>query len=71
VPDFVGEASTCAGRKRGEHLEFKPSLNNVYGNYYALGYRFKNAGDDAAVLWTVWKKQGGEWRIVSYAVITP
>jgi hypothetical protein len=42
-----------------------------YGRFYAAGIRFKRAGAAGAVLWTVWAREGGDWRVVSYLVIAP
>jgi hypothetical protein len=71
VPDYMAEAAMCAGKTRGQDIEFKPGDQKIYGNYYALGFRLKDAGPEAAVLWTVWTKTESGWRIVTYAVITP
>jgi hypothetical protein len=33
--------------------------------------RIRRAGDEAAVLWMVWSKVGGAWKVVSYLAMTP
>ena len=42
-----------------------------YGQFYATSTRFKRAGADGAVLWTIWAKDGAAWKVVSYLVIAP
>ena len=37
----------------------------------AAGTRLKQAGPEAAVFWTVWARQGRDWKVVSYLVIAP
>jgi hypothetical protein len=72
VPDHMAAAAGCTERKPGEELYFKePGTGKLYGNYYATGFRLANTVGDPSVLWTVWAKDGGEWKIVSYFLMTP
>ena len=72
VPDHMAAAAGCQERKPGEDLYFKePGTGKVYGNYYATGFRLAKTVGDPSVLWTVWKKDAGEWKIVSYFLMTP
>jgi hypothetical protein len=71
VPDSMGNAVDCAQLKPGEKPRFDGEGPRTYGRFYAVSLRFKRAGAEAAVLWTVWARQGQEWKVVSYLVITP
>ena len=71
VPDYMGEGADCSRRVPGEELAFRDPQNKVYGNYYAIGFRLTVSPEQAGVLWTVWHKEGTEWKIVSYLVLTP
>ena len=71
VPDSMGIAADCARLKPGGTPKFDAEEPRRYGRFYAVSLRIKRAGDEAAVLWMVWAKQGQQWRIVSYVVITP
>ena len=72
IPDYMAAAASCANRKPGEDLDFTPpSHGPKYGNYYATGFKLAKQVEDSGVLWTVWSKEGGQWKIVSYALLTP
>lgn len=72
VPDYMAAAANCANRKPGEDPDFAPPrLGPRYGNYYATGFKLAKQVEDSGVLWTVWDKEGGQWKIVSYALLTP
>jgi len=71
IPDYMGEGANCSKRAPGEEPAFQGSQDKVYGNYYAVGFRLTASPEDAGVLWTVWHKEGAEWKIVSYLVLTP
>jgi hypothetical protein len=70
VPDFMGTAADCAQLKPGETPRFDREGPPTYGQFYVVSLRLKRAGAEAAVLWLVWARQGQEWRIVSYTVVT-
>jgi len=67
----MGTAADCAQLKPGETPRFNPGGHPTYGRFYAVSLRIKRAGDEAAALWMVWTRQGQEWKIVCYLVITP
>ena len=72
VPDHMAAAAKCQDRKPGEDVYFQePSTGKVYGNYYAAGFRLARTVGDPAVLWTVWAKESGQWKVVSYFLMTP
>jgi len=72
VPDHMAAAAGCTERKPGEELYFQePGSGKVYGNYYAVGFRLAKTVGDPSVLWTVWTKDSGQWKIISYFLMTP
>jgi hypothetical protein len=66
----MGTAADCAQLKPGETPRFDREGPPTYGQFYVVSLRLKRAGAEAAVLWLVWARQGQEWRIVSYTVVT-
>ena len=71
VPDSMGTAADCARLKPGEPPRFDREGPPTYGRFYAMSLRIKRAGEEAAVLWMVWAKQGQDWKVVSYLAVTP
>ncbi|MCI0348848.1 MAG: hypothetical protein L0Z53_05425, partial [Acidobacteriales bacterium] len=71
IPDYMAAAADCARRAPGQDLVFDESAGRGYGNAYAMGFKVAASEGDPAALWLVWMKQGGAWRIVSFAVLAP
>jgi hypothetical protein len=71
VPDSVATAVDCAQLKPGETPRLDREKPGTYGQFYAVSLRLRRGGEEAAVLWTVWARQGVDWKIVSYLLITP
>jgi hypothetical protein len=72
IPDHMAAATDCQGREAGKEIYFeKPATGNVYGNYYATGFRLSKPGGEAGVLWAVRAKESGQWKVVSYFLVTP
>jgi hypothetical protein len=71
IPDSMGAAAECDRLKPGVVPRVDRDGPEAYGRFYAASVRFKRAGADGAVLWTVWAREGRDWRIVSYLVIVP
>jgi hypothetical protein len=70
APDYMGEGADCSqrlevGRKWEEHAA------KVYGNYMGTLFEMKLLGDEPAVFLLVWKKEGGDWKVVAYHILTP
>ena len=71
VPDNMAASAGCQSRKPGEVLYFQePATGKVYGNFYAVGFRLARTIGDPAMLWTIWAKESGKWKIVSYILIS-
>jgi len=71
IPDAMAAAAECDRLKPGLVPRVDRSGAKEYGRFYAASIRFKRAGADGAVLWTVWAKERNEWKVVSYLVIAP
>jgi hypothetical protein len=71
IPDSMGAAAECDRLKPGVVPRVDRDGPETYGRFYAASVRFKRAGADGAVLWTVWAREDDAWRIVSYLVIVP
>lgn len=71
MPDSMGTALDCAQLKSGEPPTLDREGPQTYGRFYAVSLRLKRAGEEAAVLWLVWAKEGPDWKVVSYLPVTP
>lgn len=70
VPDHMAATADC--REAGKEIYFeKPASGNVYGNSYATGFRLSKPGGEAGVLWAMWGKESGQWKVISYFLVTP
>jgi hypothetical protein len=64
-------AAECHRLKPGVAPHFEREGDKTYGNFYAVAIRFRRAGPDGSVLWTVWGRTGASWKVVSYLLIAP
>ncbi len=64
LPDHIGMAYGCD--KRLEETTWKEPENKVYGNYYAVAMQFNLIGDDPAILYLLWAKRAGSWKIIAF-----
>ncbi len=72
IPEYMGDSLDCAVRTGNEPRTNQPHAGaKNYGKYYAMGFKLKKAGEDTAVLWTVWAQEGQVWKLSSYTVLTP
>jgi len=72
LPDYMAEAVDCSSLSASDQISFVPPPGEKkYGSYYATGFSFRIGGPDAGVLWLVWGKEQGTWKVLSYAVIAP
>jgi hypothetical protein len=71
LPDVLGDALACAGAAAALTPWVDLSGKSAYGRYYAASTRLRRAGEDAAVLWTVWAERASRWQVVSYRVLSP
>ena len=66
-PNYVAGNYGCAYRLSGGDLLPAPD-NPVYGNYYILGFQTRTFTGQPAVLFTLWGRRGGDWKIVAFHV---
>jgi hypothetical protein len=69
-PDYLAEQYDCR-RIVGNTVDYSRPAEKVYGNYYGTAIRFKLAGEDPAVLYLIWSRVDGSWKITSYSVLRP
>lgn len=72
LPGSMASQLDCSKLRRGE----SPPVENAsgaksYGSHFATGFRLKRSGPDAAILWALWGREAGAWKVTSYAVMTP
>jgi hypothetical protein len=68
LPDHMGAAYGCD--KPLTEVAWQHQGNNVYGNYYAAAIRLNLTGEDSAVLYLLWAKDSGVWKITAFYVLT-
>jgi hypothetical protein len=71
VPDSLVSSFECEKRSTKNPYTSDDAAQNVYGNYYATLFTFRTAGDHPAALTLLWGKDNGQWKIISYEVVTP
>jgi hypothetical protein len=73
IPDSMALQADCSKMKPGEHLVVAPptSAPKNYGQYYATGFQLTKAVEQPSVLWIIWTRENGQWKIVAYHVLTP
>ena len=71
VPDSLASSFECEKRSTKHPYRGDDPAQKVYGNYYLMLFTFRTAGDHPAALTLLWAKDGGQWKIISYEVVTP
>jgi hypothetical protein len=73
VPPSLLPSFTCEKQMSppSEDPAAAESAPKEYGKYYATLFALKTPGDNPAALSILWSKVDGNWKIVSYAVVTP
>lgn len=72
VPDEMAELVECSNRVRGAEIDGSKysSGAKTYGNYYGTGFSLARGGEDASVFWIIWARENGQWKAVSYAILS-
>lgn len=70
APDHIAVDYSCSYRLSGAEPLPEPE-DLTYGNNYALGFEVKTFTGEPAVLFTLWGRRAGQWRIVAYHVEVP
>ena len=73
IPDSMGAQADCSRIKPGEELNLATADNSpvTYGQYYATGFHMTKSVDEPPVLWLVWARENGQWKIVAYHILSP
>ena len=71
VPDSLASSFECEKRSTKNPYAGDDGAQKVYGNYYATLFTFRTAGEHPAALTLLWGKDNGQWKIISYEVVTP
>ena len=61
----------CEKRSKKHSYAGDDTVEKVYGNYYATIFTFRTPGEHSAALTLLWGKDGGQWKILSYELVTP
>ena len=73
VPDYLADAFRCD--KESVSHPYKPvpetAKQKTYGNYYATLFALRTPGGHSAALTLLWNKEGGQWKIIAYELVTP
>ena len=72
LPDSLLGPADCTNATPGElNLNWKPPTGPpAYGTYFGSGFRMANAVDDPAVIWLLWAKDGADWKVVGFSILT-
>jgi len=70
LSDQVGRETDCGRRLGGTPAGGDP-VPKSYGTYYASAFHFRTAAGQPAVLYLGWRREGPDWRVVAYDVLTP
>jgi hypothetical protein len=71
IPSYLGKSLDCTSALQDR--EFLPSEEDSmsYGDYYATAFQLDVPGEDQAVLYLVWHKNYGPWKITAFHLVTP
>jgi hypothetical protein len=70
LPDYVAGSYGCAYRLAGGQILPAPE-NPTFGNHYVLGFKTRTFTGEPAVLFTLWSRRAGEWKISAFHIETP
>ena len=71
VPEHMAEATKCDRRNKVADAEIRPPTAASYGKYYATGFHLNQGKTSPAVLWLLWSRVDGSWKVLSYRIVTP
>jgi hypothetical protein len=71
VPDELASSLECEKRSKKHPYAGDETAKKVYGNYYATMFAFRTPGEHSAALTLLWGKDSGQWKILSYELVTP
>jgi len=73
IPDAMAAQADCSKMKPGDDrvVAIPASAPRIYGGYYATAFQLAKAVEQPSVLWIIWGRENGQWKIVAYHVLTP
>ncbi len=71
IPSYMAEGADCARRLEGHEFPEDLKTDPQHGDYYATGFKLRETFGNPAVLYLVWEKKPGGWKIIAYNVLTP
>jgi hypothetical protein len=71
VPDELESSFLCQKRSAKDPYVGEEGDAKHYGKYYATLFMFRTPGEHPAALTLLWGKDGGQWKILAYEVVTP
>ncbi len=73
VPDSLAPIFMCEKESRQHPYQSsaEESQAPVYGNYYSLLFAVRTPGEHTASLSFLWSKDNGQWKIISYQMMSP
>lgn len=71
VPDTLAPAMMCEKESAQHPYQPNESPTPKYGDYYDLLFEVKTPGEHPASLSFLWGKDNGQWKIISYEMMSP
>jgi len=71
VPDALALFMSCGLESKAHPYEEDKSASLKYGEYYDVLFAIRTPGEHPASLSFLWGKDNGQWKIISYQMITP
>ena len=70
IPDYYGEQIDCETEPADDYFP-ADDVPREYGNYYITAFQMNIPGVDQGVLYLLWAKRDGDWKITAYRVEVP
>ena len=71
VPDTLVPAMMCEKESNQHPYQAQESATPKYGDYYDMLFAVRTPGDNPASLSFLWGKDNGQWKIISYEMMSP
>jgi len=71
VPDSLAPAMMCEKESHQHPYKGEDSQAPKYGDYYDMLFELKTPGEHPASLSFLWGKDNGQWKIISYEMMSP
>jgi hypothetical protein len=71
VPDTLVPAMMCEKESNQHPYQAQESATPKYGEYYDMLFAVRTPGDNSASLSFLWGKDNGQWKIISYEMMSP